>query len=118
MQLVDRPEIADFVLADDYGATPGNACRSPAPVKTIKVDSETRAPDVTVSLGAGDTLPDYGSMCIRCGSRTRTSPHCSPRSGRRNSRCKLAEQRVSPPTSNPKLCVSAPSTLTAVHPAG
>ena len=57
MQLVDRPEIADFVLADDYGAaSPSNACRSPAPVK---LDSETHAPDVTVSLAPGDTLPDY-----------------------------------------------------------
>ena len=28
MVLVDRPEIADFVLADDFGAVPGNACRS------------------------------------------------------------------------------------------
>jgi hypothetical protein len=59
MQLVDRPEIADFVLVDDYGATPGNACKSPAKMKVIKVDDETRTPDITVSLGAGDTLPDY-----------------------------------------------------------
>jgi hypothetical protein len=59
MQLVDRPEIADFVLADDYGTPPGNACKSPAPIKTIKVDSETRTPDVTVSLAPGDTLADY-----------------------------------------------------------
>ena len=59
MQLVDRPEIADFVLADDFGAAAGSACRSPVPVKTIKVDSETRAPDVTVSLAPGDTVPDY-----------------------------------------------------------
>ena len=59
MQLVDRPEIADFVLADDYGAVPGNACRSAAPLKTIKIDSEAQAPDVTVSFGPGDTMPDY-----------------------------------------------------------
>lgn len=59
MQLVDRPEIADFVLADDYGATASNACKSPAPLKVIKVDNETRRPDVTVSLGTGDTMPDY-----------------------------------------------------------
>jgi hypothetical protein len=59
MQLVDRPEIADFVLADDYGATPGNACKSPAPVKLVKVDGETRSPDVVVSLAPGDTIPDY-----------------------------------------------------------
>lgn len=59
MELVDRPEIADFVLSDDYGAQTGNACKSPAPIKVVKVDDETRAPDITVSLGPGDTLPDY-----------------------------------------------------------
>ncbi len=83
MQLVDRPEIADFVLADDFGAV-GNACRSPAPVRTIKVDSETRTPDVTVSLAPGDTLPDY--------------------------RVYVHSVRFSH-----QLCVSAPSTLSAVH---
>src|SRR5688572_2148854 len=41
MQLVDQPELADFVLADDFGAQPGNACRSPAPVRTIVIDSKT-----------------------------------------------------------------------------
>jgi len=59
MQLVDRPELADFVLADDFGAAPGNACRSPAPLKTIKIDSETRSPSVTVSLSPGTAAPDY-----------------------------------------------------------
>ena len=60
MQLVDRPEIADFVLTDGYYDTaPGNACKSPAPVKTIKLDNETLKADVTVSLAKGDTFPDY-----------------------------------------------------------
>lgn len=59
MQLVDRPEIADFVLADDYAAPRGNACRSSVPVKVVRIDSETRTPDVTVSFAPGDTLPDY-----------------------------------------------------------
>lgn len=59
MQLVDRPEIADFVLADDYGPTPGNACRSPVRIKTVKIDSATAAPDITVSFARGDTMPDY-----------------------------------------------------------
>jgi hypothetical protein len=58
MRLVDRPELADFVLADDFGAMPGNACRSAVPVKTIKVDSETSTPDVVVSL-APSIAPDY-----------------------------------------------------------
>ena len=47
------------MLADDFGATPSNACRTPARVKTIKLDSETASPDVTVSLSPGDTMPDY-----------------------------------------------------------
>jgi hypothetical protein len=60
MQLVDRPEIADFVLADDYGAMPGTACKSPAPMKTVKVDSEAKTPDIVVSLApGGDTFPDF-----------------------------------------------------------
>ena len=59
IQLVDRPEIADFVLADDFGAAPGNACRSSVPAKTIKVDAETQAPDVTVNLSPGNTSADY-----------------------------------------------------------
>ena len=85
MQLVDRPEIADFVLADDYGATPGNACQSPAPMKVIKVDNETRdAGHHRQPQRRRHARPTTGSTCIRCGSRTMTSPHCSPRSGRRN----------------------------------
>ena len=59
MVLVDRPEIADFVLADDFGGASGNACKSAVPVKTVKVDSEARSPDVTVSFAPGDTIPDY-----------------------------------------------------------
>jgi len=59
MELVDRPEVADFVLADDYGSASSNTCKSPAPMKVVKVDDETRSPDIIVSLGAGDTLPDY-----------------------------------------------------------
>lgn len=59
MQLVDRPEIADFVLADDYGSVPGNACKSPAPVKVVKVDREARADAIVVSLAPGDAQPDY-----------------------------------------------------------
>jgi hypothetical protein len=59
MVLVDRPEIADFVLADDFGTVPGNACKSAVPVRTVKVDSQAHAPDVTVSFAPGDTMPDY-----------------------------------------------------------
>jgi hypothetical protein len=59
MQLVDRPEIADFVLADDYGSTPGNACKSPAPVKVVKLDRDVRADAIVVSLAPGEAHPDY-----------------------------------------------------------
>ena len=60
MQLVDRPEIADFVLTDGYYDTaPSNACNSPAPVKTVNLDDEARKADVTVSLASGDTFPDF-----------------------------------------------------------
>ena len=59
MELVDRPEIADFVLVDDIGPPQGNACRSPAPVRTIKIDDAARSADITVSFGRGDTLADY-----------------------------------------------------------
>jgi hypothetical protein len=40
MELVDRPEIADFVLADDFGAPPSNACRSSVRVKVVKIELE------------------------------------------------------------------------------
>jgi len=59
MQLVDRPEIADFVLVDDFGAAESTACRSSVPVKTVKVDPDARTPDVTVSLSADAADPDY-----------------------------------------------------------
>lgn len=59
MELVDRPEIADFVLVDDFGAPQGNACRSPAPVRTIRIEPGTRDADITVSFGSGDRIPDY-----------------------------------------------------------
>ena len=59
MQLVDRPEIADFVLADDFGASERGACRSSVPVRTVKVDTETDAPDVTVVLSTDATGSDY-----------------------------------------------------------
>jgi hypothetical protein len=59
MQLVDRPEIADFVLVDDYGGRPSTACRSSLPVKTVKVDAAAKSPDVTVALSADVTAPHY-----------------------------------------------------------
>jgi hypothetical protein len=59
MELVDRPEIADFVLVDDFGTPQGNACRSPAPVRTIRIEPGAHNADITVSFGSGDRIPDY-----------------------------------------------------------
>lgn len=59
MQMVDRPEIADFIIADDYGAKEGDACGSSVPIRTVKLDTETRAPDVVVALAADTPSPDY-----------------------------------------------------------
>ncbi len=59
MQLVDRPEIADFVIADDYAAREGNACRSSVAVKTVKLDPEARTPDVLVSISTDAPAADY-----------------------------------------------------------
>jgi hypothetical protein len=49
--LVDRPEIADFVLVDDLDAAPSEGCATP---KTIRVGADETLPDLTVSLGATD----------------------------------------------------------------
>jgi len=49
--LVDRPEIADFVLVDDLDAAPSDACAAP---KTIRVGTGEMLPDLTVSVGAID----------------------------------------------------------------
>ena len=59
MQLVDRPEIADFVLADDFGGRERSACRSSIRMTTVKVDGDTDAPDVTITLSADAPAPDY-----------------------------------------------------------
>ena len=59
MQLVDRAEIADFVLVDDFGAAELGACRSSTPVRTVKLDADTHAPDVTVDLSADVAGADY-----------------------------------------------------------
>ena len=52
MRLVDRPEIADFVLVDDFSGAEHDACRSSTPIQTVKLDAERPTPDVTVSLSA------------------------------------------------------------------
>jgi hypothetical protein len=57
IQLMDSPEQADFVLVDDIGGT--SACRGAAAVKTVRIDAEATAPDVTVRLGADLAAADY-----------------------------------------------------------
>jgi hypothetical protein len=59
MRLVDRPEIADFVLVDDVSAAQSDACRAGTAIQTVKLDAETPSPDVTVRLSADPGEADY-----------------------------------------------------------
>jgi hypothetical protein len=59
MRLADRPEAADFVLVDDFGASERDACGSSARIRTVKIDPATPVPDVTVSLTAEGGPADY-----------------------------------------------------------
>jgi hypothetical protein len=56
--LVDRPEIADLVLADDWSGTERSACGTPLRVQTIRVDQQEPTPDITVRLTAKDSDSD------------------------------------------------------------
>lgn len=58
MQLVDRPEYADFVLVDDFSGEP-STCRSSTPVRTVTLDGVAAKPDVTVHLSADAKGADY-----------------------------------------------------------
>jgi hypothetical protein len=59
MQLVDRAEIADFVLVDDFSGEAQAPCRSSTPIRTVALDADTEKPDVTVDLSADAGLSDY-----------------------------------------------------------
>lgn len=59
MQLVDRAEVADFVLVDDFRGKDSVSCRSSTPIQTVTLDTGTAKPDVTVNLSADATAPDY-----------------------------------------------------------
>jgi hypothetical protein len=59
MQLVDRAEIADFVLVDDFTGKEPASCRSSTPIRTVTLDTDTATPDVTVALSADAVAPDY-----------------------------------------------------------
>ena len=52
MQLVDRAEIADFVLVDDFSGGDHAPCRSAMPIRTVALDADTAKPDVIVNLSA------------------------------------------------------------------
>jgi hypothetical protein len=59
IQLVDRAELAHFVLVDDFSRAGGAACRNAAWVRTVTVDDSAAAPDVTVNLSANASGADY-----------------------------------------------------------
>ncbi len=60
IQLIDQPEIADFVLVDDFDPGQTNACRTSLPLKTIRIDEDEKFPDLTIALSSdGAAAPDY-----------------------------------------------------------
>jgi hypothetical protein len=59
MQPVDRPEIADLVLADEFDQPERAGCRSLRGVRTVLLDTGERPADVTVRLAADEPAPDY-----------------------------------------------------------
>ncbi|MGE3149820.1 MAG: hypothetical protein AB7K04_12215 [Pseudorhodoplanes sp.] len=59
MQLVDSPELADFVLADDVDASENNICRSATGLKVVRAGGAETQPDITVALSRAATTPDY-----------------------------------------------------------
>ena len=59
MQMVDRAEIADFALVDDFGSSDPGACRSSTAIRTVTLDAITPSPDVTVQLSTDPAGADY-----------------------------------------------------------
>ena len=59
MQLVDSAEMADFVLVDDFSGKEQGSCRSSTPIRTVTLDADATAPDVTVNLSADPAASDY-----------------------------------------------------------
>jgi hypothetical protein len=58
MRLVDRAELADFVLVDDFSSA-ASACRSSTRIRTVQWQADTELPDVTVRLTADPGPADY-----------------------------------------------------------
>jgi hypothetical protein len=59
MQLVDRPEIADIVIADDFRASDGDLCKAAGALKTIRISTDEPNPDVTVAFTYTANDADY-----------------------------------------------------------
>jgi len=59
MQLVDRAELADFVLVDDFSGTEPGACKSSTRTRTVMLDPDGAAPDVTIHLSTDVAAPHF-----------------------------------------------------------
>ena len=59
MRLVDRAEIADFVLVDDFSGDEPRTCRSSTPIRTVTLDAAPASPTSRSSLSADARAPDY-----------------------------------------------------------
>jgi hypothetical protein len=59
MQMVDAPETADFVIADDIDSNENNLCKAVGGLKTVRIDADETTPDVTVMLSRDAATPDY-----------------------------------------------------------
>ena len=60
--VVDRPEQADFMIADDFNAGAGDACKAASAVKTIRIDANYQKPDVAVALSPNMLTPDTDAI--------------------------------------------------------
>ena len=60
--VVDRPDQADFMIADDFNAGAGDACKAASPVKTIRIDANYQKPDVAVALSPDFLTPDADAI--------------------------------------------------------
>jgi hypothetical protein len=58
MRLVNRPEIADFVLADDSSEKFGNPCQATGTLKTIRIVHDGQA-DLAVGLSRNASGANY-----------------------------------------------------------
>ena len=127
MQLVDRPEIADFVLADDYGATPGNACKSPGTGQghqDRRRDAHTghrRQPWRRRHDPRLQGLCAFGAI-LASGRRGLARRTVEDAAGPQARRAAIAPFALAHDPGNrfplSPACANSPSTLTAVHPPG